>query len=550
MSQVNKKNFLWIFSILLFSGLVVFFSSCEDDGVDPDPDGKPIVETVDVTANDDGDAFAKGRILDIGDSEIKEAGFVYSTDIDPTIKNSIGVVTATINNNEFEATIDGLAIGGKYYIRAYAKNDEANGTGYGESIEYTVEGEFELIQDIDGNEYGVVQIGSNLWMAENLRTTRFANGEPINYIEGSGVWAGLSQASYSVYDPSLVGGIGDESSMAAAYGNLYNFYAVDDPRGLCPPKFRVPTDDEWTELTELLAGGLFEGGKELKSCRQVDYVGTATGCNTTEHPRWDKNEDHYGIDAFGFSGLPAGYRFADGTFDKIGEQALFWTSTEEGQNSAWRRNLYHSNDIVGRFYNYKSHGFSVRCIRDDNHIIAPTVGTVTITNTTSDSAIGVGVVEHSGGADVTKRGFVWSTVENPTIDVYEGMKEAEDDGLGEFEVELTGLTPGVVYYVRAFATNTVGTGHGAQLTFETNTTTYYTIEATSGFGGEIFPNGDVEVEEGTDKEFIIQADVDFVIYDVIVDGLSEGAVEDYTFNNVTTNHTIYATFTPTTSTGD
>jgi uncharacterized protein (TIGR02145 family) len=202
----------------------------------------------------------------------------------------------------------------------------------------------------DGYTYEAVEIGGQCWFAENLQTTLYANGDVIPAGLTEGEWndtsagatavygEGSSSCSYLNFDIDAC----DEVQSLEAYGRLYNWYAVDDARGLCPAGWHVPTDGEWTDLEDYITSQGFDGteGTALKS---------TSG--------WTLNGN--GTDDFGFSALPGGYRYYNnGIFINAGANGSWWSS------SSWYRYLYHSIPLVQRGSNYPRFGFSVRCLRD------------------------------------------------------------------------------------------------------------------------------------------------------------------------------------------
>jgi len=207
---------------------------------------------------------------------------------------------------------------------------------------------FEKIEciDIDGNEYKVIRIGDQWWMAENLKVTHYRNGDPIPNITDNSTWEGLS-AGARCYQEN------DSTNNAGTYGCLYNWYAVDsdvdgDGKGdLAPEGWHVPTDAEWTVLENYLTANGHSGseGTALKS---------TTGWNSGGN----------GTDDYGFAGLPAGYRYYFGTFYTMGYYATFWSASEYDTYNAWYRALYCNGSDVYRYGNYEDYGFSVRCVRD------------------------------------------------------------------------------------------------------------------------------------------------------------------------------------------
>jgi len=212
------------------------------------------------------------------------------------------------------------------------------------------------VTDIDGNAYNTVQIGTQCWMKENLKTTTYSNGTSIPNVTNDDAWSNLTTGAYVWYDNDI--------SWKDKYDALYNWFTTVDPNGLCPTGWHVPTNDEWTALTDFIGGTSSPHGNELKSCRQVNSP-LGGGCSTSEHPRWNEHGTHYGTDDYGFSGLPGGYRHYDGYFDLIGSHGIWWSSTESSSNYARYRGLGYS---YGYVYNYMEYdmrdGHSVRCLRD------------------------------------------------------------------------------------------------------------------------------------------------------------------------------------------
>ena len=211
------------------------------------------------------------------------------------------------------------------------------------------------ITDIDDNTYNTVQIGSQCWMAENLKTTTYNNGVPIPKVTNDDDWSNLSTGAYVWY--------GNAISWKDTYGAMYNWFTTIDANGLCPTGWHVPTNDEWTVLTDFIGGTSDPHGNELKSCRRVNSP-LGGGCNTSEHPRWNEHNTHYGTDDYGFSGLPGGYRYLDGIFHNIGGDGLWWSSTEHSSTNAWDRDLDYDTGFVGKGNYPKRAGFSIRCVRD------------------------------------------------------------------------------------------------------------------------------------------------------------------------------------------
>ena len=188
----------------------------------------------------------------------------------------------------------------------------------------------------DGYTYDLVAIGDQCWFAENLRTEHYANGDAIPGELSNSEWENTTEGAQAIYS--------NDASNLADYGRLYNWYAVDDARGLCPTGWHVPTDWEYTELTDFL-GGSSIAGTQMKS-------------SPSDNPAWD------GTNTSGFSALAGGYRGSYGYFYDEGYDGYFWSSSPDGAY-AWFRFLSSGSTEVYRFnYNLRL-GFSVRCVRDE-----------------------------------------------------------------------------------------------------------------------------------------------------------------------------------------
>jgi len=198
------------------------------------------------------------------------------------------------------------------------------------------------VTDKDGNVYTSVTIGTQVWMAENLKTTKYLNGDPI----GTTTPATLDISGEST--PKYQWAYGGDESKAATYGRLYTWYAATDPRNICPTGWHVPTDAELTTLTAYLGGDSIAGAK-LK--------GTGTGC-------W--NSPNTGAtNESGFAALPGGYRGYEGSSHYIGYTGYWWSSTEFDANNAWFLGLYYNGITDHNLSNSKMAGFSVRCLKDN-----------------------------------------------------------------------------------------------------------------------------------------------------------------------------------------
>lgn len=222
------------------------------------------------------------------------------------------------------------------------------------------------VSDIDGNIYPVVEIGNQVWMAENYRSTRYADGTLIPTNLTNSEWAATAEGAWTVFPHGYADGINSDEEMIAAYGALYNWHTTVDSRGLCPAGWRVPTGFDWLDLTSYITGQNPDNiGNQLKSCRQVNSP-LGEDCLVSAHPRWNNNNNHHGTDAWDFAGFPASARTSDGSFiPLIGHMVTYWSTNEFSSVYAFTWGLYVSDGAVTNYNNFsKNYGFSVRCIKE------------------------------------------------------------------------------------------------------------------------------------------------------------------------------------------
>jgi uncharacterized protein (TIGR02145 family) len=215
------------------------------------------------------------------------------------------------------------------------------------------------LTDIEGNTYNTVQVGEQCWLRENLKTTHYKNGTPINYPgNNNAAWQTDTVGAYAWYNNEIL--------WKEIYGALYNWFAAVNPNGLCPEGWHLPTNDEWYVLTDFIGGTQSPNGNKLKSCRQVNSP-VGGGCTTDEHPRWNEHSIHYGTNNYGFSGLAGNGRNPNGAFpdDDQGFFGTWWSSTQAYMpGNVWARILLHNHGHVSDGFYGKHSGFSVRCLRD------------------------------------------------------------------------------------------------------------------------------------------------------------------------------------------
>jgi uncharacterized protein (TIGR02145 family) len=293
----------------------------------------PTITTTEVTNITIRSAMSGGSVVDQGSSPIVEHGLVWSTDPAPTLSSGGKAVSASPGTGTFLLEMSGLMLSTKYYVRAYATNGEL--TGYGNEISFTTAAG---ITDVDGNVYETIQIGTQTWMKENLKTSKYRDGSVIPTGLSNNEWKNATTDAYAIYN--------NDAANNTTYGKLYNWFTVADPRGLCPAGWHVPTDAEWTTLENFLGESPVAGGK-MKAVSSL-WQSPNTGAT---------NES-------GFSALPGGGRYGSGQYSGVGFYGGWWASSEYSSGAAWFRSLGFSFGSSARYDYGKHYGFSVRCLRD------------------------------------------------------------------------------------------------------------------------------------------------------------------------------------------
>jgi len=287
------------------------------------------------------------------------------------------------------------------------------------------------VKDIDGNVYKTVTIGTQVWMAENLKTTRDNDGRLIPYWSAPDYLVG----AYSWYNNDL--------SNKNTYGALYNWFAVGTGK-LAPKGWHVPDFAEWNLLNTYLGANAAAKLQETGSVHWLSPNPAAT------------NES-------GFAALPAGEGFSGG-FSNMGTIADWWTGQASSgieanhffigvQFGNWTLSPYHDN---------KQMSYSVRCLKD----AVPTLSTLSISGISGSTALSRGNITINGGSAVTSRGVCWNTSHSPTIG-NRHLRTNDGIGTGSFTSFVTGLRRRTTYYLRAYATNSTGTAYGNEIIFKT-----------------------------------------------------------------------------------
>lgn len=208
------------------------------------------------------------------------------------------------------------------------------------------------LKDVDGNVYRTIKIGSQIWTAENLKTSKFSNGIDIPYVQEDSIWTNLNSSAFCFYE--------HDQNYHQAYGNLYNFYSVEDQNKLCPNGWDVPTLEDWGILIDFLGGDSIAGGK----LKELGF----------DHWRFPNSGPDLRT---GMNVLPGGTRYSavnssvNGTFVSIGGNGSIWTSTGNSNSEAISKYFYSGSTSVGHLINSKKYGKSVRCINKNENQANP-----------------------------------------------------------------------------------------------------------------------------------------------------------------------------------
>jgi len=293
-------------------------------------------------------ATSGGIVSDDGGGQVYVRGVCWNTGAGPTINDSRTADGS--GTGQFSSQITGLKQGTLYHVRAYATN--STGTVYGDELTFTTKVSsvnfnsnltYGSLADVEGKIYRTIVIGSQTWMAENLKTTRLNDGSSIPNVKTDADWA-------NVMDPAYCWFLDNDTLYDNIYGAYYSWFTVSTGK-LCPSGWHVPTDTEWQQLVDFL-GGNGSAGSKLKESGTNNWIYS--------------NKD--ATNSSGFTALPSGQREAiDGTFSGQGYYGGWWSSTETNSSplaTAWTRWIHGDTVVVARTEIFKKDGFSVRCLKD------------------------------------------------------------------------------------------------------------------------------------------------------------------------------------------
>jgi uncharacterized protein (TIGR02145 family) len=342
--------------------LFLIFESCKKEIVT-----LPIVTTRDISLKTSNSAITGGTVTNDGGSAILSRGVCWSTSTNPTVNDN--KTLDSLGTGRYMSYLPDLTQETTYFVKAYAINEL--GISYGTELQFTTTGD---VHDIDGNEYATIGIGTQIWLAENLKTEHYADGSPIQKVSGKYNWEilGVEDKAFCWYND-------DSSSYGSIYGALYTWAGAmngansssENPsgiQGVCPSGWHLPSDAEWLIMEDFLISQGF-------NCSDIpNDIGNHYAKSLAAKTNWNFS---YNVGAIGsndfplyrnitnFSALPGGQRYSEGSFGSDKSGGYWWTSTENESFSAWNREMNYDYSFVTRLAWEKKRGYSVRCIKDN-----------------------------------------------------------------------------------------------------------------------------------------------------------------------------------------
>ena len=338
--------------LILLSTFLIFACSTDSEGnpciYEPTLTTEAATDITETSATLDGVISIVSENCDVPNNT--EQGFVYSTEIQPTLED----IQVNVNGTNISTTIEGLTPNTTYYARAFLTN--TLGDFYGDEVEFTTnEG-----GGCDGVPYDSIVYGTQEWTVENACHITYRDGTSIPEVTNNTEWESLTTGAWSYFnnDPTKP--------------RLYNWFAVmgihdTDPntpnKEFVPEGWHVPSDNEWTTLEEYLIANGYNYDETTTENKIAKAMASTTGWYNSTEPGAIGN-DQSSNNISGFNAFPGGYRSSNGSFYYEGNSAIFWSSTENNSNNAWNRGLGNGSSYLYRDVNAKRFGFSVRFVRD------------------------------------------------------------------------------------------------------------------------------------------------------------------------------------------
>lgn len=330
--------------------IILFFVSCEPEY---NPDFLPVLVTSDLINPGPFSVNTGGDISSDGGYSIKRRGVCWSTNTNPTINDNYSVDGR--GTGSYQSSITDLDETKTYYIRAYATN--RIGTAYGQEMMYepllhfNPDLVYKTVSDHEGNTYKTITIGNQTWMAENLKTTTFRNGDIIK-----------ENVKDNIYGKQWV--YENKMNNLNTYGRLYNWYAVMDSRNIAPIGWRLPTKEDWSILIQYLIQNGFNYNNSLIDNKVSKSVASRTIWSFSK-TRGAVGNSLDSNNASGLSLVPGGYRDGTSSFKNLFFNGYWWSSSEYNDENAWYMFLGESSVSFISHGGSKNCGFAVRCIREN-----------------------------------------------------------------------------------------------------------------------------------------------------------------------------------------
>jgi len=304
-----------------------------------------------------------GTMASLGEEDLSRFGVCWSETEKPDLRCSFLDLDLPSSTGEFNLTVSGLSPQTTYYFRAYAMINSVS--DYSEEKAFTTRlADDDMLMDVDGNIYKVVKIGDQVWMTENLKTSRFADETPIPYTKDRMDWFDFTRESpgYCWY--------GNVQTHGDIYGGLYTWAAAtaahdgislieEGVQGICPDDWHLPSDEEWKSLELYL--GMNQEEADASKWRGSDQGGKLK----IEGSEFWNSPNTGATDEVGFRALGGGFRHGSGEFLELSETTRYWTSTARGYGFAWYRGLDNDTAAVYRDFIGVYRGHAVRCVKDD-----------------------------------------------------------------------------------------------------------------------------------------------------------------------------------------
>jgi len=346
--HMAAKRFTLIASALFLYSIVLISSGCKDKSVDENLK----LTTLKETKLGSSIAFSGGTVTSNNDEIITLRGVCWSSKSIPTVSDN--KTEDGSGPGYFESALKGLTPNTNYYVRMYAI---LNGREqYGDVVSFKTN---DVVTDIDGNIYNTITIGNQVWMVENLITTRYQNGDLIKT-----TYPETLDVKYET-NPKYQWAYNGDDIKAKQYGRLYTWYVAVDSRKICPAGWHVPSDTEWTTLQKFLIENRYNYDEQTQDNNIAKSLASAIGWGYSNQIGAPGNSDFAKIaNKTGFSALPGGYRDSDGLLRQLGHSVSWWSSTEESNYKAYYRYIHFNRSDLVRSSNLEFCGASIRCIKD------------------------------------------------------------------------------------------------------------------------------------------------------------------------------------------